>query len=264
MIYNETIRALVFGTAGTGKTTICNYLAKGNQPVSDSILGVTFDSFVYPTFKAGENSISLTDTVGLNESTKGTVKASEAIKNLMKLLRSSSEGYNLMIHVVKAGRLDKNTVDNYDLFIKTIAENKVPVIMVVTHGDSLDDTRPMEDWVTENKDKIEKTLGLRYKKILVVSFNKSNKPAFEEVYSQYRSKSIEDLIDAIITYSSMTPTKIYEDRRDIPSMFMRVWNYFCAWAGRSDWRYEINQGIRKILRAIFPEEEVEEIARDFD
>ena len=261
----QPIRVLVFGSSGTGKTTLCNYLSGGNQPTNDSPLGATFETFVYPEFTIGEDSFILTDTVGLNESSNGTVKSSVAITNLVKLLKRSKEGYNLLVHVVKAGRLDNNTVANYELFIRTLTKESIPVIMVATHGDSLDDEKPMSSWATENKSAIEKTLGLRYKNIQVTSFKKSSKPALEELYAGYRNQSLAEAAVSLVTFSTMIPVLIYETRRDLEAVLMRCWNVFCDFIGVKSWRYQINKGIRVILKALgLDDSDIDDISRDFD
>ncbi|RKH81782.1 GTP-binding protein, partial [Corallococcus praedator] len=136
---SQPIRVLVFGTTGTGKTSLCNELTGGNQRVSDAAQGVTFKSYTYKELEISEGkSLIITDTVGLNESARGSVSSRDAVKALIKLLRDSEEGYNLLIQVFRIPRITQAEESNYEFFVKTITQAKIPAILVATGCENLE------------------------------------------------------------------------------------------------------------------------------
>ena len=103
----NTIRVLVFGATGTGKTSVCNVLTGHNRPTSNGPLGQTSKTHRYNGFNTHDIRIEIIDTVGLHESDLGTVPAEKAVLQLVELLENSKDGFNLLIHVVR-GRPCKN------------------------------------------------------------------------------------------------------------------------------------------------------------
>ena len=92
-------RVLVFGSTGAGKTSICNELTGDQHPVSSDAIGCTFETTHYRPVFIGENLYELIDTVGLNEGTAGTTPSKTAMANLINLIRTNKEGFNLLIMV---------------------------------------------------------------------------------------------------------------------------------------------------------------------
>ena len=69
------IRVLIFGSTGTGKTSLCNSLTGQKMKATSSARGNTFETHTYQPFELDGKRIYVTDTVGLDESDKGTVPA---------------------------------------------------------------------------------------------------------------------------------------------------------------------------------------------
>ncbi|MUG91327.1 GTP-binding protein [Scytonema sp. UIC 10036] len=223
----EPIRVLVFGTVGTGKTSCCNTLAGKKKEVSNQARGVTFTSQVYEAFEANGKSIVLTDTAGLNESELGTVPANEAFMQLTKLLKNSNEGYNLLIQVFRASRLTILEKNNYDLFVKGIANLKIPVILVVTGCEGF---FPMSQWREENREYVESS-DLIYKDIICTCFAKAEqRTELEPIYARLRDESRQAVLAAIIKYATETPVKFYDSTgqdyaKSFADMLKQVWEF---------------------------------------
>jgi hypothetical protein len=60
------------------------------------------------------------DTAGLDEADSGTVPSEDAIGQLLHLLRSTKDGVNLLIFVMKLGAISQTVKKNYELFVDTI------------------------------------------------------------------------------------------------------------------------------------------------
>ena len=90
----------------SGKSSIVNLiLGKHAAEVSDSAIGCTFKYEKYP----GPASV-LYDTVGLSEGKGGTVAAVDAIRQLVSLLQSLSDGVSLLIFVIKKDRIKERRI----------------------------------------------------------------------------------------------------------------------------------------------------------
>ncbi len=228
----EKIRVLVFGTVGTGKTSLCNTLSGADEAVSNQARGVTFTSKVFKPFEDKESgkSIELVDTAGLNEAESGNVPGQEAIKQLAQLLKNSEEGYNLLIQVFRASSITALEIDNYDLFVKRVANSRIPVILVVT-GCELSD--PMSEWREKNRIYFEKS-HLIYKDIICTCFAKGDERAslgasLEAIYALLREESRRAVLTAITTYAGETVTFYDTTGQDsemsFGKMLSRVWEF---------------------------------------
>jgi predicted GTPase len=145
---------IVFGETGTGKSSVINLiLGTYKAPISNDAMGCTFSSACYKV-QIQEKIYNLYDTAGFNESATGTVSSAKAIANLYTLVRTLSDtgGVNLLVFVVRCGRLTESTKKNYDLFRDTFCQSRVPVVVVVTACEEVD---PMDTWWVENKEKFE-------------------------------------------------------------------------------------------------------------
>lgn len=251
----EPIRVLVFGETGTGKTSLCNALSGEKKPVSSQAVGVTFQSQNYLPFIYHNESYIITDTVGLNESDKGTVKATEAFKNLLELIKNSKNGFNLMVHVAR-GRITKSFNDNYKFFVEIIMQEKVPVILVQT---GCENTEPMSLWVEENKLFFEHQ-GFKYKSIIASCFAETQIPDFKPRYDKLRNESKETVLFNIEKYALERPFILYKDSKGLIRVIKRLWNGLCAFFEVPDWKVKINKSLYELLRRMgFSKDEAEEI-----
>lgn len=257
---SQITRVLVFGTTGSGKTSLCNTLTNERdlRAVSNSARGVTFESYTYAPFEANDNYYVFTDTVGLNENQRGTVPAKEALKLLLSLLRDSAEGYNLLIHVMRIPRITQAEQDNYRFFIETVAEARIPAILVATGCENIE---PMSQWAEANTH-VFNSAGLHYKEIICTCFAKGGR--FAEVFDELRGDSREAVYKAIDTHAAAQPIPIYINDKDFVQKAKRLWNWFCKWAGIEEWRISINEALKELLvRVGFSREEAEELAENW-
>jgi predicted GTPase len=137
------IRVLVFGATGSGKTSLCNVLTGRTRPTDSDARGVTSRSHSYAPFEAQGQRIELIDTVGLHESTEGTVPADKAILELVELLEKARDGFSLLIHVTRATRITKEHEDDYAFFVKKMTQGRIPVILAVA---GCENELPMGAW----------------------------------------------------------------------------------------------------------------------
>lgn len=217
---SEPIRVLVFGTTGTGKTSMCNTITGQNCEVSDSAFGVTFNHHSYQEFTLPSGrTVIITDTAGLNESSKGKVKPKEALKGLVKLLQNSREGYNLLIQVFRIPRITEIEEANYRFFVETISSSKIPAILVAT---GCEDREPMSEWKDENQESF-KILGLNYKDIICTCFA-SGDGRLASVYNELRGESFQLVLDAIDAYATSNPVKLYTTKESLFIVLKKTWN----------------------------------------
>jgi len=142
---------IVFGETGAGKSSVINLiLGSDKAKVGDGAVGETFRTTSYVTTINGKT-YNLHDTVGLGEHSRGTVDSAKAVGNLYRLLTdlSSSGGVNLLVFVVKCGRLTDSIHKNYNLFHQSFCDSKVPIAIVVTGCENVDPT--MDTWWTKNE-----------------------------------------------------------------------------------------------------------------
>lgn len=109
------------------------------------------------------------DTAGLNESDEGSIPAHEALKNLMKLLKTTERGLNLII-LVTSGRIVYTTVENFDLIVKTLTSRNVPMIIVQTH---LEDEEDPSEWAKDSKH-LSDNEGMKDTRIVGTAFPRYN------------------------------------------------------------------------------------------
>ena len=238
----STYRILVFGSTGSGKTSLCNSLASAERPATASARGVTFESFVFPPFSTPEGSILLTDTVGLNESDKGSVKSADAVQQLIKLIKHSKDGYNLLIHVMRGPRITKDFTDNYEFFVKILTQSKIPCILVVTGCEA---TNPMSDWMDSNRAEF-MNQGLTYSDLIAACFARGEGPV-EVVYAPLREQSRDAVLNSIIKHASPTPILIYGNEEGFFSTVKRAWNWFCGWIGLPVLQFKVDEGVFAFL-----------------
>jgi len=125
-------------------------LGSDKAKVGDGALGETFKTTAYEVELDGKT-YNLHDTVGFGEHSEGTADSIKAARNLYRLLMdlSNSGGVNLLVFVVRTGRLTENRVKNYRLFYEGFCQSKVPIVIVVTGCETVEP--PMKLWWTDNE-----------------------------------------------------------------------------------------------------------------
>src|SRR4051812_6751705 len=118
----KTIRVLVFGATGIGKTSLCNALTGKARPTDSGARGITAKSHLYPPFQYGDSKIEVIDTVGLHESSDGTVPADKAVVELIQLLEKARDGFSLLVHVARASRITQEQDEDYTFFVEKMSQ----------------------------------------------------------------------------------------------------------------------------------------------
>jgi len=125
-------------------------LGSDKAEVANRARGVTFESTVHPA-KIDGKPYNLHDTVGLGEHSSGTADSAKAVRNLYRLVTdlSNSGGVNLLVFVIRQGRLTDTIHKNYVLFHHGFCDSKVPIVIILTHCEYVEPT--METWWIDNE-----------------------------------------------------------------------------------------------------------------
>jgi GTPase Era involved in 16S rRNA processing len=156
-------RILIVGGSGEGKSSLVNLLSNENKTVvSSGARGCTLkcEDFAVRYF---DSNYLLTDTVGFNEPKDGgAVPHKDAIKCLIKFASEHAEGFNLIVFVMKKGRITQSFQSTYDFFYEVLFSEEIPCILYISGSEHDDD---MDEWYKHNK----RDFGHRYKFCEVVS-----------------------------------------------------------------------------------------------
>mgnify|MGYP006334343335 CR=1 FL=1 len=241
-----TYRVLVFGSTGTGKTSLCNELTGQEMPANSSARGNTFETHTFGAFEDSGNTFILTDTVGLNESSSGTVPAKEAAEQLVKLLAESRDGFSILMHVFRIPRITDGHDKNYEFFVDELTQGNIPVILVAT---GCENETPMSAWADANSILFAEG-GFDYKEIVATCFSKGGK--FERSFGPLRRKSTKAVLDAIVRHGLREPHAIYgtEATGGFNQVLTRIWNRFIDIAGiPKKYRKKLNEsGVDLLVR----------------
>jgi energy-coupling factor transporter ATP-binding protein EcfA2 len=237
------IRVLVFGATGSGKTSLCNVLTGRTRPTDNDARGVTSRSHSYAPFEAQGHRIELIDTVGLHESTEGTVPADKAIFELVELLEKARDGFSLLIHVTRATRITKEHEDDYAFFVKKMTQGRIPVILAVA---GCENEHPMGAWVERNRSAF---ASYRYRELIPCCFASGG--PLESHYVPLREQSREALIASVVRNALLEPEKIYggETGSSFNDALARIWNEFVEIAGLPDkYRKNVNESAYELMK----------------
>lgn len=239
------IRVLVFGATGVGKTSLCNTLTGRSRPTDNGAKGITAKSHLYAPFQTGDNRIELIDTVGLHESSHGTVSAEQSVMDLVSLLEKARDGFNLLIHVTRASRITKEHDDDYAFFVEKMTEGRIPVILVMT---GCENEQPMGAWVARNQQAFSR---FSYK-MLIPSCFASGGP-MEQYFAPLRIQSRDVLCEAIIDHALSAPAKLYGPGtgRSFSEALHSAWNEFVTLCGLPDkYRREVNESVYSLMKRL--------------
>ena len=145
---------ILFGEAGVGKSSVVNMLlGEQRAQTSTSARGCTFESVPYDVDLGEGVSVRVYDTAGLDESSAGAVIPENAVANLYDLLRRMKDGISLLVFVTRLGRITKRNQKNYRLFFEGVCQSRVPIVLVVTHGENACDDDADADDIGEGMDR---------------------------------------------------------------------------------------------------------------
>jgi len=182
----STPNIILFGETGHGKSSVVNLLAFREDKlaaVSDSANGVTFQNQCYVR-QIDDNKVHIFDTVGLGEATYGTVSNESAIQQLYTLMRSLATGVDLLVFVIRGPRITGMMQQNYKVFYEIFCQKKVPIMLVVTHMEHMDDNE-QNAWLGTNKPLICKK-GMEFEDYICVTGLRSSHEPFRGRYDRSR------------------------------------------------------------------------------
>lgn len=239
------IRVLVFGATGTGKTSLCNALTGKTRPTDNGAKGITAKSHLYAPVQIDECKIEIVDTVGLHESSHGTVPAEQAVVDLIELLEKAREGFSLLVHVARASRITKEHDDDYTFFVEKMTQGSIPVILAVTGCENED---PMTSWIERNQKAFTR---FAYKELVPTCFATGG--PMEEHFAPLRKKSREHLLTSIVQYALAEPNKLYGagTSNSFSDALTRIWNEFVTVAGLPEkYRRKVNESAYALMKRL--------------
>jgi GTP-binding protein EngB required for normal cell division len=241
----DRVRVLVFGATGVGKTSVCNTLTQGSRPTDSGPRGVTSKTHVYKSFKHQGRSIELVDTAGLHEAASGTVPTEQAAMQLVELLSHSKDGFTLLVHVARAGRITKQFEDDHEFFVRRMTDGKIPVVLVLTGCENED---PMQEWIYKHGKHF---AHLQYKDAIPSCYARGGK--LEKHFAPLREQSRMALLDSIVSRALPSPVLLYGNGTSItlPQLVAKLWNDFVDITGLPEkYRAKVNESAYQLLRRV--------------
>jgi GTPase SAR1 family protein len=226
-------RILVFGSSNVGKTSMLNMLCDQNKQVSSAAIGCTFETVPFPLLMRNNIEYQFYDTAGLHEADRGTVTTDQALRNILTLLKSSKDGFSLLIFVVRIGSILQTDKLTYEIFVDALTLKKVPVLCVITGCENED---PMNDYAIRNKCHYEEKRML-FTDMVSVCFAKGG--PMEKFYKSLREDSRDAVWRMIARYGSPSPITFLDANNSVMEAFKRTWNVFCDWMEIPKWRCAI-------------------------
>ncbi|KAF0463224.1 GTP-binding protein [Gigaspora margarita] len=143
---------VLFGRAGEGKSTLANMLIQDDIgpdnifPIGDSAVGETSE-VVY----AFNDDFEVYDTIGLCESSDGTIPHKKAIKKIRYYFSTLKPTFNYICYVKKGSRFTKEDKNTFKEFKKIFEGGERNFVIIIT------DSTPK--WANDNVKKIRDYFG---------------------------------------------------------------------------------------------------------
>jgi predicted GTPase len=174
--------------------------------------------------KWGEHLYQFIDTAGLNEGSAGAVKSIQAFNNLIDLIVRNRSGFNLLIMVIKAGRITKAVEINYELFVSKLVDEQVPVIVVVANCEN---EKNLQEWPKNNRKAITEDYKMTlFKDIIGSVWTIGNSTTAESFYGPMRNASKKSVKTAIVTYSLLESHTIAPYGLEL--LLTKIYNFFAS------------------------------------
>ncbi|KAK7462216.1 hypothetical protein VKT23_007821 [Stygiomarasmius scandens] len=192
---------ILFGAAGSGKSSIVNLLANSVTPLatpSNAVKRIPFDSTRYPITFPGGQSFNIWDTTGLiegNSYSDSRPQTRRSLENLLKDLHAQG-GVHLLVLCIFASRITDIVARNYKMFTKDICQGKANVVVVVTGLEN--EEPPLENWWSKNEQAF-KDYGMNFTGHACITsikgkHNEEEGYKYQEEYDKSR-KLVENLIE---------------------------------------------------------------------
>lgn len=148
-------RILIVGGSGEGKSSLINLLCDERKAETHSgAIGCTFQCADH-IVQYKNSAYLLTDTVGFNEpDAGGKVSHRDAIKCLVNFAKTHEDGFNLIVFVMRRGRITKSFKETYEFFYQVLFSQEVPCVLYLS-GSEYDDN--MDEWFKHNKSHFEES-----------------------------------------------------------------------------------------------------------
>lgn len=241
-----TIRVLVFGATGAGKTSLCNVLTRRSRPIGGGAQGVTAASHCYAPFSYRHHSIHVCDTAGLHESAKGTVPADKAVLQLVELLENARDGFSILVHVAAhPARITREHDEDHNFFVEKLAQGKIPALLAVTRCEQ---EQPMMAWADRNKAAL-----ARFGYAAVIPGCFATGGAMEAQLKPLRQQSRKALLNEIVEHALRKPHRVYGagTGRTFSQALTQIWNEFVDWAKLpAAYRRELNESVYGFMKRL--------------
>lgn len=243
------INILVFGTTGSGKSSICKLMTKKNNiKISDSAIGCTLETTKHEVVK-NNNIYAFYDTAGLNEPDTGAVKSKDAALAIMRFMLLETHGFNIVLFVKNTPRIVRDDINNFKFLKEYITKDKIPILFIKTHCD--DDTDL--EWIKKNHEKLEQHFP-NIKKICVCSDTENKK-----------SEKFHDIIINNINQIKLEkPYMCYDDKRINQNIFKSIFNHLAKHVYDIDLLPPDEDKKQMFVRLGFDEKEISEYLHLFD